>query len=159
MLRNTDDDTSEMEGQTCGTCQICIIVSASYCSRSDAGSYPAENDSTRLWTRLLRLISCMLVVGIYIYAWHQASGTYVIILEIWSRSCTLHTALNRAIYILLVGCPCIATAYNNTYINYPLKKSRFLLIVSVLRIIFFYLANLCYCLLNPICLRTTRPMK
>jgi hypothetical protein len=34
-------------------------------SCSDAASYPAENDSTRLLTRLLRLISCMLVVGIY----------------------------------------------------------------------------------------------
>jgi hypothetical protein len=38
----------------------------------------------------------------------------------------------------LVGCPCVATAHNNTHINYPPKRSQcFLLIVSVLRIIFF----------------------
>jgi hypothetical protein len=43
---------------------------------------------------------------------------------------------------LLVGCPCVATAYNNTYVNYPPKTSQdFLFIVSALRIIFFYLAN------------------
>jgi hypothetical protein len=27
----------------------------------------------------------------------------------------------RYIYIL-VGCPCVATAYNNTHVNYPSKK-------------------------------------
>jgi hypothetical protein len=42
-------------------------------------------------------------------------------------------------YILLVGCSCVATAYNNTYVNYQPKKFQdFLLIVSALRIIFFW---------------------
>jgi hypothetical protein len=46
------------------------------------------------------------------------------------------------IYRLLVGCPCVATAHNNTHVNYPPKRSQdFLLIVSALRIIFFYLTN------------------
>jgi predicted membrane protein len=40
----------------------------------------------------------------------------------------------------LVGCPCVATAYNNTHINYPPKKFQdFLLIASVLCIIFFFI--------------------
>jgi hypothetical protein len=26
--------------------------------------------------------------------------------------------------ILLVGCTCVATAYNNTYVNYPPKKFK-----------------------------------
>jgi hypothetical protein len=39
--------------------------------------------------------------------------------------------------ILLVGYPCVVTAYNNTYVNYPQKNQDFLLIVSALRIIFF----------------------
>jgi hypothetical protein len=40
--------------------------------------------------------------------------------------------------LLLVGCPCAATAHNNAYINYPPKSSQgFLLIVSALHIIFF----------------------
>jgi hypothetical protein len=48
-------------------------------------------------------------------------------------------ALMRFIYIILVGCPCVATAYNNTYVNYSLKKFQdFLLIVSALHIIFFF---------------------
>jgi hypothetical protein len=42
-------------------------------------------------------------------------------------------------YYLLVGCPCVATAHNNTHINYPPKRSQgFLLIVSALRIIFLW---------------------
>jgi hypothetical protein len=43
---------------------------------------------------------------------------------------------------ILVGCPCVATAYNNTHVNHPPKKFQdFLLTVSALRIIFFDLAN------------------
>jgi hypothetical protein len=39
-------------------------------------------------------------------------------------------------YGLLVGCPCVATAYNNTYVNYLSKRFQdFLLIVSALYII------------------------
>jgi hypothetical protein len=38
---------------------------------------------------------------------------------------------------ILVGCPCVATAYNNIHINYPQKNINFLLIVSALSIIFF----------------------
>jgi hypothetical protein len=39
---------------------------------------------------------------------------------------------------ILVGCPCVATAYNNTYVNYPSKKFQdFLFIVSALYIIYF----------------------
>jgi hypothetical protein len=35
--------------------------------------------------------------------------------------------------ISLVGCPCVATAYNNTHVNYLSKKIQdFLLIVSAL---------------------------
>jgi hypothetical protein len=38
----------------------------------------------------------------------------------------------------LVGCPSVATAYNNTHVNYPSKKFQdFLLIVSALCIIYF----------------------
>jgi hypothetical protein len=38
----------------------------------------------------------------------------------------------------LVGCSCVATAYNNIYISYQPKKFQdFLLIVSALRIIIF----------------------
>jgi hypothetical protein len=38
----------------------------------------------------------------------------------------------------LVGCPYVATAYNNTHVNYPSKKFQdFLLIVSALCIIYF----------------------
>jgi hypothetical protein len=45
-------------------------------------------------------------------------------------------------YILLVGCPCVVTAHNNTHVNYQQKISQdFLLIVSALHIIFFYLIN------------------
>jgi hypothetical protein len=41
---------------------------------------------------------------------------------------------------LLVGYPCVATDHNNTQINYPPKISQgFLLIVSALRIIFFFI--------------------
>jgi hypothetical protein len=43
---------------------------------------------------------------------------------------------------ILVGCPCVGTAHNNTHINYPPKRSQdFLLIISALYIIFFYLTN------------------
>jgi hypothetical protein len=39
----------------------------------------------------------------------------------------------------LVGSPCVATAHNNTHVNYPPKRSQdFLLIVSTLRIIFVF---------------------
>jgi hypothetical protein len=39
----------------------------------------------------------------------------------------------------ILGYPCVATPHNNTHINHPPKKSQdFLLIVSALRIIFFY---------------------
>jgi hypothetical protein len=49
---------------------------------------------------------------------------------------------NLRFYELLVGCPCVATAHNNTHVNYPPKRSQdFLLIASALRIIFFYLTN------------------
>jgi hypothetical protein len=45
--------------------------------------------------------------------------------------------LHLYIYIYtLVGCPCVATAYNNTHMNYPPKNQYFLLIVFALRIIF-----------------------
>jgi hypothetical protein len=27
-------------------------------------------------------------------------------------------------YYILVGCPCVATAYNNTHVNYPPKTSQ-----------------------------------
>jgi hypothetical protein len=41
--------------------------------------------------------------------------------------------------VILVGCPCVATGHNNTYVNYPPKRSKvFLLIVSALRIIFLF---------------------
>jgi hypothetical protein len=68
---------------------------------------------------------------------------------------------NSQLNILLVGCPCVATAYNNIHINYLSKKiQNFLLIVFALRIIFFFdLANWCYCLLHAICHGTTQPMK
>jgi hypothetical protein len=43
---------------------------------------------------------------------------------------------------ILVVCPCVAMAHNNTYVNYPPKRSQdFLLIVSALRIIFFDLTK------------------
>jgi hypothetical protein len=39
---------------------------------------------------------------------------------------------------ILVGYPCVVTAYNNIYVNYPPKRSQdFLLIVSGLHITFF----------------------
>jgi hypothetical protein len=39
---------------------------------------------------------------------------------------------------VLVRCPCVTTAYNNTHVNYPSKKVKgFLLIVSALCIIYF----------------------
>jgi hypothetical protein len=42
------------------------------------------------------------------------------------------------IQYILVGYPCVATAHNNTHVNYPPKISQdFLLVVSTLRIIFF----------------------
>jgi hypothetical protein len=62
---------------------------------------------------------------------------------------------------ILVGCPCVATAYNNTHVNYPSKKfQNFLLIVSALCIIYFLI-----CLTDvivysmQICLGITRSMK
>jgi hypothetical protein len=65
-----------------------------------------------------------------------------------------------SVTLKLVGCPCVTTAYNNIHINYLLKKIQdFLLIVSARCIIFFDLANWCYCLLHPICLVTTRLIK
>jgi hypothetical protein len=45
----------------------------------------------------------------------------------------------------LVGYPCVATAHNNTHVNYPLKTSQdFLLVVSTLLIIFFMNARVSY---------------
>jgi hypothetical protein len=54
-----------------------------------------------------------------------------------------HGNIIRLFYLLtLVGCPCIATDHNNTHVNYSQKRFQdFLLIVYVLRIIFFYLTN------------------
>jgi hypothetical protein len=50
--------------------------------------------------------------------------------------------LNWILSYILVGCPCVATAYNNIHVNYPSKKIQyFLLIVSALYNIFFDLAN------------------
>jgi hypothetical protein len=50
------------------------------------------------------------------------------------RGTTVETV---ALYIL-VGCPCVATAYNNAHVNYLSKRSQdFLLMVSALNIIFF----------------------
>jgi hypothetical protein len=41
--------------------------------------------------------------------------------------------------VILVGYSCVATAHNNTHVNYPPKRSQyFLLVVSALHIIFFY---------------------
>jgi hypothetical protein len=41
-------------------------------------------------------------------------------------------------YVVQIGYPCVATAHNNTHVNYPPKRSQdFLLIVSAIRIIFF----------------------
>jgi hypothetical protein len=54
---------------------------------------------------------------------------------------TVETGALSIVY-RLVGCPCVATAYNNTHVNYPPKKFQdFLLIVSALHIIFFDLTN------------------
>jgi hypothetical protein len=40
--------------------------------------------------------------------------------------------------VILVSCPCVATAHNNTHVNYPLKRSQnFLLIIFAFHIIFF----------------------
>jgi hypothetical protein len=48
-----------------------------------------------------------------------------------------HPSISHPLYIL-VGYPCVATAHNNTHVNYPQKRSQdFLFIVSALRIIFF----------------------
>jgi hypothetical protein len=39
----------------------------------------------------------------------------------------------------LVGCPCVATVYDNIHVNYPSKKFQdFLLIVFALCIIYFF---------------------
>jgi hypothetical protein len=35
------------------------------------------------------------------------------------------TRVNSFISLELVGCSCVATAYNNTHVNYPQKISRF----------------------------------
>jgi hypothetical protein len=43
--------------------------------------------------------------------------------------------------LIITSRMCIATAYNNIYVNYPQKIQDFLLTISALRIIFFYLAN------------------
>jgi hypothetical protein len=44
--------------------------------------------------------------------------------------------------VVLVGCSCVATAHNNTHVNYQPKRSQdFLLIVSALCIMFFYLTK------------------
>jgi hypothetical protein len=62
---------------------------------------------------------------------------------------------------ILVGCPCVATAYNNTHVNYPSKKFQdFLLIVSALCIIYFliWLTDVIVYSMQ-ICLGTTRPIK
>jgi hypothetical protein len=55
----------------------------------------------------------------------------------------IYTYIKHIHKVLLVGCPCVATAYNNTHVNYPSKKFQdFLLIVSALCIIYFFdLAN------------------
>jgi MFS superfamily sulfate permease-like transporter len=62
---------------------------------------------------------------------------------------------------ILVGSPCVATAYNNTHLNYLSKKnSRFLLIVSALCIIYFliWLTDVIVYFME-ICLCTTQPIK
>jgi hypothetical protein len=55
----------------------------------------------------------------------------------------IYTYIKHIHKVLLVGCPCVATAYNNTHVNYPSKKFQdFVLIVSALCIIYFFdLAN------------------
>jgi hypothetical protein len=61
----------------------------------------------------------------------------------------------------LVGCPCVATAYNNIHLNDPSKKfQEFLLIISALCIIYFliWLTDVIVYSMQ-ICLGTTRPMK
>jgi hypothetical protein len=51
----------------------------------------------------------------------------------------IQTGRYYILYDTLVGCPCVATTYNNTHITYPQKKIQdFLLIVSALCIIFFW---------------------
>jgi hypothetical protein len=87
-----------------------------------------------------------------------------LVLDSWavlscSGCCKGLTAFNCSIN-LTSRLPVRYDAYNNTHVNYPPKRSQdFLLIVSALCIIFFYLANRCYCLLHAICVGTTRPMK
>jgi hypothetical protein len=82
-------------------------------------------------------------------------------LKVWHDG--LDTILFFSIFsykYILVGCPYVVTAHNNAHVKYPPKRSQdFLLIVSALRIIFFDLTNWCCCLLHPICLGTTRPIK
>jgi hypothetical protein len=83
----------------------------------------------------------------------------------YRRGYRLDWALRPRLYIkniyILVGCPCVATAYNNTHVNYPsIIFHDFLLIVFALCIIYFliWLTNVIIYSMQ-ICLGTTRPMK
>jgi hypothetical protein len=42
-----------------------------------------------------------------------------------AQQCNHLLSLPCDLYYILVGCPCVVTAYNNTHVNYQSKKLRF----------------------------------
>jgi hypothetical protein len=95
-----------------------------------------------------------LLFNILHWIWKKCRDFFV---KRWRRTTVETGALSIVEKIILVGCPCIATAHNNTHVNYPPKISNFFIDCSPHNI--FYLNTWYCCLLHPICLVTTQLIK